>query len=110
MAAIMRNLPNQLTKDLALELKKVKSIDDIHNTVNIYMYDHQAGQLWMPVRRQHSPQAMVLSSHPRAGNGLTDFLQVQLWLFGLAACQMAVAACRTGMELAPLSLRLQRYQ
>ena len=43
MAAILRNLPKQITKDLALELKKAKSIDDIHNTINIYMHDHQTG-------------------------------------------------------------------
>ena len=43
MAAILRNLPKQLTRDLALELKKAKSIDDIHNSINIYMYDHQIG-------------------------------------------------------------------
>ena len=43
MAAILRNLPKQLTRDLVLELKKVKSIDDIHNSINIYMYDHQIG-------------------------------------------------------------------
>ena len=42
-AAIMRNLPKQLTRDLALELKKANRIDDIHICINIYMYDHQTG-------------------------------------------------------------------
>ena len=35
MAATLRNLPKTITKDLALELKKAKSKDDIHNTINI---------------------------------------------------------------------------
>ena len=43
MAAISRNLLKQLTGDLALELKKAKRIDDIHDSINIYMYDHQIG-------------------------------------------------------------------
>ena len=42
-AAIMRNLPKQITKDLAIELKKATSIDDIHNTINVYMHDYQTG-------------------------------------------------------------------
>ena len=37
-AAVMRNLPKQITKDLAMELKKATSLDDIHNTINVYMH------------------------------------------------------------------------
>ena len=43
MAAIFRDLPKHITKDLALELKKAISIDDIHNSINIYMHDQQTG-------------------------------------------------------------------
>ena len=58
MAAILRNLPKQLTKDLALELKKAKSIDDIHNTTNIYLHDHQTG---MP---RNMPGPMLYLTEP----------------------------------------------
>lgn len=53
MAAIMGNLPKQVTTDLDLERKKGKSIDDIDNSTNIYMHDHQVG---MP---RHMPGPML---------------------------------------------------
>ena len=85
MAAILRNLPKQLTRDLALELKKATRIDDIHNTINIYMYAHQTEMprnmpgpmLCMAEQEnQHSKQEDKhehRSSGGRdAGNGKTD--------------------------------------
>ena len=62
MAAILRNLPKQLTKDLALELKKASSIDDIHNAINIYMHDHQTG---MP-RNMPGPMLYLMSQKNKA--------------------------------------------
>ena len=59
MAAILRNLPKQITKDLALELKKATSIDDIHNSINIYMHDHQTG---MP---RNMPGPMLYLTEPQ---------------------------------------------
>ena len=66
MAAIIRNLPKQITKDLALELKKAKSIDDIHNTINIYMHDHQAG---MP---RNMPGPMLYLTEPENSEEATS--------------------------------------
>ena len=60
MAAILRNLPKHLTKELGMELKKVASIDDIHNIVNIYMYDHQIG---MP-RNMPGPMLCMAEKEP----------------------------------------------
>ena len=54
----MRNLPKQITKDLAVELKKTTSIDDIHNTINVYMHDHQTG---MP---RNMPGPMLCMAEP----------------------------------------------
>ena len=42
-AAVMRNLPKQLTKDLAMQLRDVKTVDEVRNIVNIYLHDHQTG-------------------------------------------------------------------
>ena len=55
MAAILRNLPKQLTRDLALELKKATSIDDIHNSINIYI---------LPITYPCTPPRL----HPRDDN------------------------------------------
>ena len=53
-AVVMRNLPKQITKDLAMELKKATSIDDIHDTTNVHMHDHQTG---MPQKHARSNAA-----------------------------------------------------
>ena len=68
MAAILRNLPKQLTRDLALELKKVTSIDDIHNSINIYMYDHQIG---MP-RNMPGPMLCITEKETQQMTKKTD--------------------------------------
>ena len=43
MAAILRNLPKQLTNDLALELRKLSTVDEVRNAVNIYRHDYRTG-------------------------------------------------------------------
>ena len=57
MAAIMRNLPKQITKDLAMERTKANSIE-LQNAINIYMHDHQTG---MP---RNMPGPMLCMAEP----------------------------------------------
>ena len=42
-AAVLRDLPKQVTRDLALQLKDATIVNDVRNTVNIYLHDHQTG-------------------------------------------------------------------
>ena len=39
-ATVFRNLPKQVTKDLALHLRETKTVNEVRNIVNIYMHDH----------------------------------------------------------------------
>ena len=41
MATIMRNFSKPITNDLTMELKKAKSIDDIHNAINTRTHTHE---------------------------------------------------------------------
>ena len=41
--AILKNLPEKISTALAIELKKATSIDDMQNTINIYLHDHRTG-------------------------------------------------------------------
>lgn len=61
-ATVMRNLPKQLTKEFAMQLRNVKTVDEVRNIVNIYLHDHQTG---MP-RGQTGPMLCM------AENGQAD--------------------------------------
>ena len=42
-APIKRNLPLKVFMDLSMELRKLPSVDEIRNVVNIYRHDHRIG-------------------------------------------------------------------
>ena len=42
-AAVLRNLRKSVTKDLAMQLKDVKTVNEVRNVINIYLHDHQTG-------------------------------------------------------------------
>ena len=42
-AAVKRNLPSKITSDLAMELRKLNTVDEIRNVVNIYRHDYRTG-------------------------------------------------------------------
>ena len=42
-AAVLRDMPKTITRDLAMQLKDIKIVNEIRNVINIYMHDHQAG-------------------------------------------------------------------
>ena len=42
-AAVFRNLPKQVTKDLAIQLRDLKTVNEVRDIVNIYMHDHMIG-------------------------------------------------------------------
>ena len=44
-AAVLRNLPKSATKDLAMQLKDVKTVNEVRNIMKIYFHDHQPGML-----------------------------------------------------------------
>ena len=44
-AAIMQNLPDKVVQALAIELKRVESIEEMYSTINTYMFDHRTGLL-----------------------------------------------------------------
>ena len=41
--AVLRDLPTIITKDLAMQLKDTKIVNEVRNVINIYMHDHQTG-------------------------------------------------------------------
>ena len=62
--AVLRNLPKQATKVLAIQLRDIKTVDEVRNIVNIYMHDHIIG---MP-RGQAGPMLCVTEgNHTEAG-------------------------------------------
>ena len=42
-AALMRNSPKQITKDLVIQLKDAKTTGEVRHLVNVYMHDYQIG-------------------------------------------------------------------
>ena len=42
-AAILKNIPEKIAKDLALDLRKATSADEMQSIMNIYMHDHRTG-------------------------------------------------------------------
>ena len=63
-AAVMRNLPKQIPKDLAIQLKDAKTTGEVRHIVNIYMHDYQTG---MP-RGQAGPMLCITSQEEQHNN------------------------------------------
>ena len=42
-AVILKNIPDKTAKDLAMDLRKASSADDMQSIINIYMHDHRTG-------------------------------------------------------------------
>ena len=42
-AAVKRNLPIKMATELSMELRKLQTVDEIHNAINIYRHDHRTG-------------------------------------------------------------------
>ena len=42
-AAVKRNLPLKFSTDLSLELRKLTTVDQMQNVINIYRHDHRTG-------------------------------------------------------------------
>ena len=42
-AAILKNIPEKVAKDLAMDLRKATSADDMQHVINVYMHDHRTG-------------------------------------------------------------------
>ena len=42
-AAVKRNLPVKISTDLSMEIRKMKTADEIRNAMNIYRHDHRTG-------------------------------------------------------------------
>ena len=66
--AVLRNLPKQVTKDHALQLKDAQYVDDVRNIVNIYLHDHQMG---MP-RGQSGPMLCATTNDQEDTEGNTS--------------------------------------
>ena len=56
-AVVLRNLPKNVTKDLAMQLRDVKTVNEVRNVINIYFHDHQIG---MP--RGHAGPMLCLNA------------------------------------------------
>ena len=56
-AAVTRNLPKHIVKDLAIQLKDAQTIKEVRHIVDIYMHDYQTG---MP-RGQTGPMLCITS-------------------------------------------------
>ena len=42
-AAILKHIPDKIAKDLAIDLRKVTSADEMQHIINVYMHDHRTG-------------------------------------------------------------------
>ena len=55
--AVLRNLPKQVTKDLAMQFRDTKTVNDVRNIVNLYIYIYARPYYWN-VSRPSWPNVM----------------------------------------------------
>ena len=63
-AAIMQNLPEKVVQNLAIELKKAESIEDMYGIVSTYTFDHRTGL----VRGQAGPLLYLTENQTEDNN------------------------------------------
>ena len=66
-SAVLRNLPKELVKNLAFELKKVNTIDEIQSIITIYLHDPMTGL----ARGQPGPLICLASQDDNNNTGCT---------------------------------------